>query len=244
MVEVLLRLRVALPDRPGSLGHVARTLGVLGADIVAVVVLERVGGRAVDDFTVVWPASAPVDRVLDGLAAVPGVRVDGVWRGTELSEPSSGREVALVGQVAGNPATGLATVVDAAPALFGGDWAAVLKVSSGWVRAEGAGRGRTPCGPGTTLVTASWRAPVVIPSMNIAPLRPRAVTAADGTYVAVAPFRRGGLVLVVARGGADGDQGAPPFHRSEVERLAQLVNATAAVLGDAVLGAAEGQVVV
>ena len=120
---MLLRLRVALPDRPGSLGQVARTLGVVGADIVSVVVLERVSGRAVDDFTVVWPASAPVDRVLIGLAAIPGVRVDGVWRGTELSEPSSGREVALIGQVAANPDHGLATVVDAAPALFGADWA-------------------------------------------------------------------------------------------------------------------------
>jgi len=111
---MLLRLRVALPDRPGTLGQVARTLGVVGADIVSVVVLERVGGRAVDDFTVAWPASAPVDRVLTGLAAIPGVRLDGVWRGTELSEPSSGREVALIGQVAANPEHGLATVVDAA----------------------------------------------------------------------------------------------------------------------------------
>jgi len=125
-------LRVALPDRPGSLGQVARTLGVVGADIVSVMVLERAGGRAVDDFTVVWPASSPADRVLTGLAAIPGVRVDGVWRGTELSEPGGGREVALVGQVAANPANGLATLVDAAPALFGADWAAVLKMSSGW----------------------------------------------------------------------------------------------------------------
>ncbi len=82
-----------------------------------------------------------------------------------------------------------------------------------------------------TVIAASWRAPVVLPPMDIAPLRPRAVTAADGTYVAVAPFQRDGLVLVVARGGADGDPGAPPFHGSEVERLSQLVGATAAVLG-------------
>ena len=50
---MLLRVRVTLPDRPGALGQVARTLGVAGADIVQVVVLERLGGRAVDDFTVV-----------------------------------------------------------------------------------------------------------------------------------------------------------------------------------------------
>jgi hypothetical protein len=77
-------------------------LGIVGADIVQVIVLERAGGRAVDDFTVVWPAAAPVDRVLAGLLAVPGVRVDGVWRATELPDPS-GREVAIVGQIAANP---------------------------------------------------------------------------------------------------------------------------------------------
>jgi hypothetical protein len=225
-VDMLLRLRVALPDRPGSLGQVARTLGVAGADIVSVLVLERVGGRAVDDFTVVWPASAPLDRILSGLAAIPGVRVDGVWRGTELSEPG-GREVALIGQAAANPEHGLATVVDATPALFGADWAAAVTVGAGWA----GGGPRTP-GAGTTVISASWRAPEVLPPIDIAPLRPRSLSAADGTYVAVAPFQRAGLVLVVARGGADGDSGAPPFHGSEVERLAQLVGAAAAVLGD------------
>ncbi|GAA0722904.1 amino acid-binding protein [Dactylosporangium roseum] len=229
---MLLRLRVALPDRPGSLGQVARTLGVVGADIVSVVVLERVGGRAVDDFTVVWPASAPADRVLAGLAAIPGVRVDGVWRGTELWEPNSGREVALIGQVAANPRNGLATVVDAAPALFGADWAVAIQVGADW-----AGGGvRAQAWSETAVVCASWRAPVVPPQADITPLRPRAMSAADGVHLAVAPMRRGGLVLVVARGGADGDAGAPPFHGSEVERLAQLVGATASVLGERLAG--------
>lgn len=229
---MLLRLRVALPDRPGSLGQVARTLGVVGADIVSVVVLERVGGRAVDDLTVVWPASAPVDRVLTGLAAIPGVRVDGVWRGTELSEPSSGREVALIGQVAANPQNGLATVVDAAPALFGADWAVAILVGSDWA----GGGARAQGWSGSSVICASWRTPDVPPQVDIAPLRPRAISAADGIHLAVAPFQRGGLVLVVARGGADGDAGAPPFHGSEVARLAQLVGATASVLGERLAG--------
>ncbi|MER7005071.1 amino acid-binding protein [Dactylosporangium sp. NPDC000555] len=233
---MLLRLRVVLPDRPGSLGQVARTLGVVGADIVSVVVLERVGGRAVDDFTVVWPASAQVDRVLTGLAAVPGVRVDGVWRGTELSEPSSGREVALIGQVAANPDHGLATVVDAAPALFGADWAVAILVGSDWAGGGARTQSVRPAWSESSVVCASWRAPVVPPQVDIAPLRPRAASAADGVHLAVAPFQRGGLVLVVGRGGAEGDAGAPPFHGSEVERLAQLVGATASVLGDRLAG--------
>src|SRR5258706_5176720 len=110
--RMLLRLRVRLPDRPGSLGQVARTLGVTGADIVQMVVLERIGGRAVDDFTVIWPAAAPVDRILAGLGAIPGVAVEGAWRA--VGAPAvGGADAELVGQVAANPAEGIATLVDA-----------------------------------------------------------------------------------------------------------------------------------
>jgi hypothetical protein len=217
---------VNLPDRPGSLGQVARTLGIIGADIVQVVVLERVAGRAVDDFTVMWPAAAPVDRVLAGLVAVPGVRIDGVWRATELPDPSA-REVALVGQIAANPGYGLSTLVDGAPGVCAADWAAVLSVPRDW--ASGGG-------PAPDVVCASWRAPGAPRIPDIAPLRPRAMTTPDGAHLEVAPFQRGGLVLAVARVRADGDGEPglypPPFHRAEVDRLAQLVEAVAVVLGE------------
>jgi hypothetical protein len=205
-------------------------LGIVGADIVAVVVLERAGGRAVDDFTVVWPAAAPVDRVLAGLLAVPGVRVDGVWRATELPDPS-GREVAILGQIAANPGYGLTTLVDAAPGVCAADWAAVLSVPQDWA-------GGSASAP--EVVCASWQAPVVQRIADVAPLRPRAVTAPDGTHLAMAPFRRDGLVLVVGRvNGGDAAPGLfpPPFHRGEVDRLAQVVEAVAAVLGDRLVDA-------
>jgi|GEM_PF-358176 len=137
---MLLRLRVRLPDRPGSLGQVARTLGVTGADIVQMVVLERVGGRAVDDFTVIWPAAAPADRILAGLAAIPGVAVEGVWR--SVGAPAvGGADAELVGQVAANPSDGVATLVDAVPGLLSADWAAALVVPADW-----AGGGDEPAG--------------------------------------------------------------------------------------------------
>jgi hypothetical protein len=85
------------------------------------------------------------------------------------------------------------------------------------------------------VVCASWRAPVVPRIPEVAPLRPRATTAPDGTHLAVAPLQRGGLVLVVARSTPDNAEPGlypPPFHRGEVDRLAQLVDAVAAVLGD------------
>jgi hypothetical protein len=228
---MLLRLRVELPDRPGSLGQVARTLGVVGADIVSVIVLERAQGRAVDDFTVVWPASALVGRILVGLGAVPGVRVVGVWRCTELPAPI-GRDVALLGQVAADPGRGLSTLVDGVPGLVAADWAAVTAVDPAWAGA--------PASAPLTVRYASWGAPPAPDIPDVAPLRPRSVTAADGTHYVAVPLQKAGLVLVAARGGPDGPGRtsaadgaiAPPFHASEVERLGQLVNAAVLVLGE------------
>lgn len=133
---MLLRVRVTLPDRPGALGQVARTLGVAGADIVQVIVLERLGGRAVDDFTVVWPGASRVERLMAGLAAIPGVQVDGVWRA--IGAPTSGgQDAELLAQVAGNPGDGLATLVDAVPGLLAADWAAAAVVPADWASRRG-----------------------------------------------------------------------------------------------------------
>ena len=208
---MLLRVRVTLPDRPGALGQVARTLGVAGADIVQVVVLERLGGRAVDDFTVVWPGASRVERLLAGLAAIPGVQVDGVWKA--IGAPvSGGHDAELLAQVAANPADGLATLVDAVPGLLAADWAA-------------------RSGGEPTAAYASWRAPQPLLLPEVTPLRARPMTGADKTRFAVAPFGRAGLVLVVARS-EDEELPAAAFHITEVDRIAQLVRAAAVILGD------------
>ena len=207
---MLLRVRVTLPDRPGALGQVARTLGVAGADIVQVVVLERLGGRAVDDFTVVWPGAARVERLQAGLAAIPGVQVDGVWKA--IGAPvSGGHDAELLAQVAANPADGLATLVDAVPGLLAADWAAAAVVPADWaarsgqaprpMAAEPAQEDRSMQAGGSpggepTAAYASWRAPSPLRLPEVTPLRPRPLTGPDGTRYAVAPFGRAGLVLV------------------------------------------------
>ncbi len=43
-------VKIALPDRPGALGLVASRIGAVGGDIVAINILERDGGQAVDEF--------------------------------------------------------------------------------------------------------------------------------------------------------------------------------------------------
>ena len=232
---MLLRVRVTLPDRPGALGQVARTLGVAGADIVQVVVLERLGGRAVDDFTVVWPGASRVERLLAGLAAIPGVQVDGVWKA--IGAPvSGGHDAELLAQVAANPGDGLATLVDAVPGLLAADWAAAAIVPADW--ASRAGAPRLPAdgtglhlGSEPTTAYASWRAPPPLRLPEVTPLRARPLTGPDGTRYAVAPFGRAGLVLVVARCDDEELPGAA-FHVTEVDRVAQLVRAAAVILGD------------
>jgi hypothetical protein len=239
---MLLRVRVTLPDRPGSLGQVARTLGVAGADIVQVVVLERIGGRAVDDFTVLWPGAARVDRLLAGLTAVPGVKVDGVWRA--IGAPvNGGHDAELLAQVAAGPADGLNTLVDAMPGLLAAEWAAALLVPADWPLRTGVpaggegGRGsliapaEPVSGEDPTLVYTSWQAPDPLLIPEVTPLRARALDGQDGTRYAVAPFGRAGMVMLVARTTSEGLPAAA-FHSMEVDRVAQLVKAAAVLLGD------------
>lgn len=45
-------VRVRLLDRPGALGLVASRIGAVGGDIVAIDILERESGSAVDEFVV------------------------------------------------------------------------------------------------------------------------------------------------------------------------------------------------
>ncbi|GAB3956694.1 hypothetical protein GCM10027614_69710 [Micromonospora vulcania] len=58
------------------------------------------------------------------------------------------------------------------------------------------------------------------------------MTTPDGTHYAVTPFGRAGLVLVVAREHGDETLSAAAFHSTEVDRLTQLVKASAVILGD------------
>ncbi|GLW64266.1 amino acid-binding protein [Actinomadura rubrobrunea] len=208
---MLLRIRVRLPDRPGSLGRVARILGAAGADVVQMAVLERDGGRALDDFTVLWPAEAGFGRLADGLGSVPGVQVIGMW---PTVEPQGAYpDAALIGQLAAAPERGPVTLVDAVPALLSADWA-----------------GLAAGGPdGHALVHCSLACGTTPELPDLHPVRARAFALDDGTQFAICPIAGAGggdpRVLVVAR------TGAPPFHRTEVFRLEQLVSAAEAVLG-------------
>jgi hypothetical protein len=67
-------VRIALPDRPGALGLVASRIGAVGGDIVAINILEREDGRAVDEF-VLEIGQDLIDLLQSEIHEVDGVSV-------------------------------------------------------------------------------------------------------------------------------------------------------------------------
>lgn len=192
---MLLRLRITLPDRPGSLGQVTRVLGGTGADITQLTVLERGGGRAVDDITVFCPEGTPKETLVKSLLTVDGVAVEGVWATREA--PGTYPELEILKYITSAGDRGLTTLIDSLPVLFSADWAAVVA--------------------GGSVVYASWRAPQDVPLPAETPHRPAAATLESGLHVIHAPLPPLAMVLMLAR--ADG----PAFHCIEVHRLTRIL---------------------
>jgi hypothetical protein len=69
-------VRVWLPDRPGALGQVASRIGAVHADVTAIDILERGGGRVIDELVVAVPASTSVELLAKEIGAVDGVAVE------------------------------------------------------------------------------------------------------------------------------------------------------------------------
>ena len=69
-------VRVWLPDRPGALGQVASRIGAVHGDVTAIDILERGGGRVIDELVVAVPESVSVDLLAKEIGAVDGVAVE------------------------------------------------------------------------------------------------------------------------------------------------------------------------
>jgi hypothetical protein len=71
-------VRVWVPDRPGALGAVASRIGAVGGDLVGIDILERGGGRAIDELVVELPDDALVPLLIAEVSEVDGVDVEDV----------------------------------------------------------------------------------------------------------------------------------------------------------------------
>jgi hypothetical protein len=218
--RLLARLRISVPDLPGSLGRVASAIGLAGGDIVKVDVLESEAGRALDDVFVELRDAGQVDRVRDHLLGVTGVRVTG----TQVNVPPAGghTDLELVAQVAQAGEHGLRTLVDGAPGALGADWAAAVMFDD--------------LGAPGEVVAVSPQAPGPDHVVVVAPRRPASLRMTppgrDQPYggTALVPLGEAplGLILVRATG--------PEFHRQELWRLEQLGRVLGAVLAVPVAG--------
>lgn len=222
---MLARLRISVPDLPGSLGRVASAIGRAGADIVKVDVLDSEAGRALDDVFVEVRDDAHSQRVREHLLETPGVRVTGAQLGVP---PVGGHtDLELVAQVMDAPERGLRTLVDGAPGALGADWAAVVTFddqgASERVAVVSVGS------PGADHV-------VVVAPCRLAALRmtpPGACEPYGGTALVPlvpAPLVPAPLGLVLVR------ETGPDFHRCELWRLEQLGKVLGAALTVAVPG--------
>ena len=203
---MLARLRISVPDRPGSLGRVTSAIGSAGGDIAKVDVLESEAGRALDDVFVQVRDTAHLERLSRTVGSLAGVLIQGVQH---PAPPATGHtELELVQQVLSQPGRSLQTLVDGAPGALGADWAALIEYG--------------PDGGQAAVLAVSPRGPAAEGIAVAAPLRLGAVRVADPAtgqpYSGAAMIPLTGTsvgLLLVREVGVD-------FHRSELWRFGPL----------------------
>jgi hypothetical protein len=196
-------LRVSLTDRPGALAALARALAGAGANVLSVTVTEREQGRAVDDLLLAWPYERPFDAVMRAVESCAGARVHGL---RHVSETAQSRDCDVMQQVVDQPQRAIETVVDALPHLMLADWCAAF--DRRWPR---------------EVVYGTAGSPLPLPETTGPLDRPRAFAVREETLMLV---QVPGTSLRLLVGRYDG----PAFSRSEVDRAAALVSATAGVV--------------
>lgn len=195
-------VRLWLPDRPGALGQVASRVGAVRGDVVGIDILERGGGRAVDELTVRLPDESLVSLLLEEIAQVDGVAVEDLWQ-VEGERPDPGLAALDLAArlVACAPATLHVALVEGTQHLLGARWVAIV-ADDGVVAAAGA------------VPEPAWLEAFLAGSRHLES------TGAPGD-LAWATLGDG-ATLVVGRSGR-------PFHTRErlhLDRLAQIAGAT------------------
>lgn len=213
-------IRVQLPDSPGTLGAVATALGAIGADILSVDVVERVGGVAIDDLVVELPGGRLPDVLITAAESVAGVEVDAVRPYAGVLDTH--RELELVEDVAAEPNDGLAIFTEGVPKIIRAGWALVITFD-----AEGAHPiASSSAAPTVHRMELPWmplaRATVLDGEESWVPETWQEL----GTELAATPLGKPDRVLLVGR------PGGPMFRAAEVARLAHLAGIVAVVLPD------------
>ncbi len=201
-------MRVSLPDVPGSLGAVASSMGAVGADILAVEIVQKRDGVAIDDFVVGLPPDGLPDALISTCQGLDGVSVEWISRYPEGGGLQSDLET--LERMTGDPDHAAATLVSSAPAVFRSQWAMLVDIGSD----------DTP-----TATYATAMAPELTSELltRLAPfdrthrlaMEGAWVPGYDDTVLVVAPLGAGRAIVI-------GRLGGPAYLDSEVARLGHL----------------------
>ncbi|MGH9243286.1 MAG: hypothetical protein ACRD29_03015 [Acidimicrobiales bacterium] len=196
-------LRVWLPDRPGALGSVASRVGAVRGDVIGIDILERDGGRAIDELVIDLPDDALVPLLLAEVRCVEGVDIEDVrpvdpdrgdWRLDAL-------ETAVLLVMESTPGGLLVALTTAVVREFQAEWSAVVDVDG---PSEVARAGRPP--------PVAWVVAFVEGSRASPHTRDEAAAPND---IAWASLPETDVALVVGRDGR-------PFHARERRQIAAL----------------------
>lgn len=206
MVGVSHLLRVALPDVPGSLGTVATTMGLAGANIEAIEIVEhRRDGSAVDDVFFTLSPNVMPDMVVSALQQLDDVEV--LWVSRYAAGGSLHMDLEAVEMLTEQPARASLRLAEVVPGTFRSDWALVIERD----------------GAGVAVLVAAGGAPDLPAACGEwFPLRSAARPEVSGwpgwasTVVAAAPLGTPDRALVFGR------RGGPDVLDSELARLNHL----------------------
>ena len=187
-------LRVELPDVPGSLGRVASAIGMAGGDIEAIEIVEKRGGKAVDDVLLETAPGVMPDSLVSACNQLDGVRV--LWVSRYGAGGNLFLDLEAVEELSADPEGALDRLIDLLPVTFRADWAARVSKSDGLGYA-------TEAAPSQLDWTAIDRAG-------------RLESVDENTILGGARLNKTEIVVIGRRGG-------PEFLDSEIARLGHLV---------------------
>ncbi len=201
-------VRMWLPDRPGALGQVASRIGAVRGEIVGIDILERGGGRAIDELVVELPDGALTTLLVQEVQQVDGVDVEEVRPVAEaLHDPRlDALETAAILVGATDRDELVDAVVSHSRRVIGADWAAVVSLDEGAVLAH---EGHLPA--------RQWLLAFLAGSQESARL---ATVATGPDDIVWSPLPSTGLALVLGRDGT----AYRARERRQVAALARIVD--------------------
>ncbi|MBA2560880.1 MAG: ACT domain-containing protein [Propionibacteriales bacterium] len=119
-------LRIALPDIPGSLGAVATALGMAGANIDAIEIVEhRQDGTAIDDVFLDFTPGVMPDMVVSAVQRLEGVHV--MWISRYAAGGNLHHDLEAIEVITQDPSRVMERLADVLPYTFRSDWAMVVE---------------------------------------------------------------------------------------------------------------------